>query len=340
MHSTFGDERSNPQVLNSCLAIDVASGRPTYPKPITPACAFVSTANCLFAAGLQPKFVDIDLETLNLSVPNLEEPRSPMMGEWPDWYGNIIGIQFVATMGKPSPIGQLAAIADERSLYLIADMCEAHGATLLGQRQYADRYADAAIYSFYTAHLIVAGEGGAICTDDDDIAELCRSIKSHGRPLGDNFFLFDRIGFNAKWSDLHAAVALESLEHFDDNFKRRRQVRAKLLEALSPFQDRLILYPDDPGEVIAPHAFPVVLRDENDNQRDLLLHLRQAGIEVKTLFWSLPTQHEAFKFMGHKLGDFPVAESIGRRGLHFGCNEFMTDDDIDYIADTIRRFFT
>ena len=312
---------------------------------LTPACAFVATANCLLASGCHPRFIDIETNTLNMNPSALirDMVRIPSGGV-PTVIPTIrdkrtIGIQFVATMGKPTPIGQIAAIADEHDLWLIYDGCEAHGATVLGGRQYADKYADAAIYSFYAAHMIVGGEGGIICTDDDELAELCRSIKSHGRPVGSNYFDFQRIGTNSKWTELNAAIALEGLEKFDENFAKRREVRRKLIKALSPMEDNLILYRDAQWEVIAPHAFCIMLRDENDDIMPLYHYMESRGIEVKKTFGSLPTQHECFAYIGHKLGDFPIAERIGHTSLHFSCSQFIIDEDVEYITKTIGKFF-
>ena len=296
-------------------------------KVLTPACAFVATVNCLLAAGLTPDFSDIALSTLNLD---------PMLVFSP--YGQM-GIQFVATMGKPSPIREIAAVARAANLRLVGDFCEAHGAMLWDgiAGAYADGFCDAAIYSFYAAHLVVGGEGGCIVTNDDELAGLCRSIKSHGRPP-DGYFNFDRVGFNAKWNEFCAAVALGSLERFDETFERRREVRAKLLRALEPFEDQLILYRDGPGEVIAPHAFPLVLRDERGSIELLYRALDAAGVQCKTLFGSLPTQHKAFAFLGYEEGAFPVAERVARTGLHFGCHELMTGEDVALIAKTVGNF--
>lgn len=299
----------------------------------TPACAFVSTANCILAAGLAPEFIDIDIDTLNLAPYLLPQNRAFEMS-------GVIGIQFVATMGKPSPIAAFAELAnrDDYPLYVVADWCEAHGATLHGER-YADRYADASIYSFYVAHMIVGGEGGIICTDQESIADLCRSIKSHGRPSNSGFFDFQRPGFNAKWNDLAAAIALEGLENFDATFERRREIRQRFIDGLTPLEDWLILYRDAPGEIIAPHAIPIVLRDESCDIAPLRTHLESMGIEVKTLFGSLPTQHRAFRNLSYLVGSFPVAERIGRTGLHWGCHESYTNADVDYVVESVKEFF-
>lgn len=319
---------------------------------LTPACAFAATANCLLASGCNPRFVDVNLETLNMDVEALKGNTVRIPSNLPTVIETIrdkrtIGVNFVATMGKPTPIHEIALLAKARDLYVIGDFCEAHGAMLCypdstpisatpNKWYFADHLCDVTIYSFYVAHMIVGGEGGMICTDDDEIAELCRSIKSHGRPAGSNFFQFDRVGFNAKANELTMAIAIESLEKFDENFERRRITRKKLLERLSEFP--LILFPDGEGEVIAPHAFPILLADENGDIGPLYKYLEVNGIECKTL-WGALSNHKAFQWIGIPRGTFPVAERVGNTGLHFSCSEFMTDEDIEYIAQTIRKFF-
>jgi dTDP-4-amino-4,6-dideoxygalactose transaminase len=188
--------------------------------------------------------------------------------------------------------------------------------------------------------LIVAGEGGVICTNDEKIAALCRSIKSHGRPDGSTYFEFQRVGFNAKWNELGAAIALDSLATFDKRFVERRSVRAELIRVLSKYEwdGYLRLFRQERGEVIAPHGFAIVLQDERADVRSLYDYLEQGGVECKTLWGSLPTQHKAFDFMNHTLGDFPVAERLGNTGLHFGCHDGMSDDDINHISSLIGQW--
>ena len=319
--------------------VDALNGHHDTRFVITPACAFAATANCLLAAGLKPWFVDVEDSSMNLPVENLSS--SIGLG---CCISGLIGVQFVANIGKPSPIDQIHNTVAKfgkggtKDYTLVADWCEAHGATINGE--YADHYADASIYSFYTAHLIVGGEGGIICTNDKELATLCRSVKSHGRPVGSTYFSFDRVGYNSKWNDLCAAVALEGLERFDETFAKRREVRRLLMDAITLIDDKkqLQLYPDGPNEVIAPHAFPLRLRPPF-NQLDLdrlYVRLENAGIQCKTLFGSLPTQHDAHR--QEITGSFPVAERIGEDGLHFGCNEFMGEPEVELIAGVIKKF--
>ncbi len=294
---------------------------------ITPALAFVATANCILAAGLVPKFVDVELETLNLNPALIEAAITP----------RTRAIQVVHTMGKPCRMAEILAIAKRHRLAVIEDCCEAHGATLHGRA--VGSFGHMALFSFYAAHMICSGEGGMIATNDGVWTALCRSIRTHGRRDGQLYFHFDRVGFNAKMNDLEAAIGLEGLERFEQTFAVRRRYLTRLWELLRPLEDRLILYPDGPGEVTCPHAFPLVLRDATRSMEGLYQHLERQGIQCKTLFGSLPTQHRAFAFLGYRPEDFPVAERIGQTGLHFGVHQYLTDDDITYAAERLTAYF-
>lgn len=294
---------------------------------ITPALAFVATANCILAAGLIPKFVDVELETLNINPSLIEAAITP----------RTRAIQVVHTMGKPCKMEEILEIAQRHNLPVIEDSCEAHGATLKGK--VVGSFGAMGLFSFYAAHIICSAEGGMITTDDPGLADLCRSIRTHGRRGGQLYFHFDRVGFNSKMNDLEAAIGLEGLEMFDWTFNTRRRHMLRLRELLSPLEDCLILYHDGPDEVTCPHAFPLVMRDEKRSVEGLYDHLENRGIQCKTLFGSLPTQHKAFSFLGYSKGDFPVAERISLTGLHFGIHQYLTHDDIDYIATSIKSYF-
>ena len=294
---------------------------------ITPALAFVSTANCILAAGLTPKFVDVELATLNIDPALIEAAITR----------KTRAIQVVHTMGKPCRMPEILAIAKRHKLTVIEDCCEAHGASLNGK--VVGSFGAMGLFSFYAAHMVCSGEGGMVSTTDEQLAGLCRSIRSHGRRGGQLYFTFDRVGYNSKMNDLEAAIGLEGLETFQQTFDIRRRYLRRLWELLAPLQDRLLLYPDGPGEVTCPHAFPLVLRDKRASVDGLYQYLEERGIQCKTLFGSLPTQHRAFKFLGYQTGAFPVAERIGKTGLHFGVHQYLTDDDIAYAAQSVQSYF-
>lgn len=290
---------------------------------VTPALSFVATANCIKRSGLWPHFIDIS-ESLNISEDL----------DWDDLnskQGGISGIQFVLNMGRTIGLAEAERFATREGLFLLVDACEGHGARL-NNWPIAD-LCDAAIYSFYPAHIMtVGGEGGMIATDNREFADLCRSIKSHGRPAGSIKHEFQRIGTNAKSTEIAAAVGLSALENFDKNFARRREIREMLLTGLGGLPVRT--FRDAENEIIAPHAFPVLV----ENLAELQAHLTEWRIEWKPL-WGALTNHPACANGHCPAGTFPVAEDIGGHGLHFGCHESMSDDDVEYIINVFKELY-
>ena len=294
---------------------------------ITGALSFVATANSILAAGFIPKFVDIELETLNIDPSKIEAAITD----------GTKAIMVVHTMGKPCEMDSILEIAKKYDLKVIEDACEAHGATY--KEKVVGTIGNMGTFSFYTAHQIVCGEGGMVVTNNDEIAEVVRSVKSHGRPPGSIYFDFQRIGYNSKMNDLEAALGLESVEHFDENFNKRKNNLYKLLEMTEELSDYFYFIKEKNYEKVSPHAFPLVIKDEKYDRNRLYNYLESKGIQCKTLFGSLPTQHNAFKFLGYKYSQFPVAEYVGENGLHFGMHQYINDDDLIYISDSLKGYF-
>lgn len=293
---------------------------------IVPACTFVATANAVLAAGFSPRFVDVELETLNMDPVLLEDAFTD----------NTVAVMPVHLMGKPARMNEIRTIANQHGCAIIEDCCEAHGAKYHGK--YVGTIGDAGVFSFFVAHLVVCGEGGMVVTDDPKYSSVIQSVKSHGRPPGSQYFDFQRYGLNLKTNDLCAAVGIEGMMQFDDTFKKRKENLYKLLIATSDLTDYAYFLREEPHEVVSPHAFPIVLKESGD--RDALMRYLEAnGIQCKTLFGSLPTTHNAFNFLGYKMGEFPIAEFIGKNGLHIGIHKYLSGDDLIYIAETLKNYF-
>ena len=293
---------------------------------ITGALSFVATANSILAAGFIPKFVDIELETLNMDPSKIEAAITD----------KTKAIMVVHTMGKPCEMDSILKIAKKYNLMIIEDACEAHGATYKGK--VVGTIGDMGTFSFYTAHQIVCGEGGMVVTNEDKIAEVVRSVKSHGRPPDSIYFDFQRIGYNSKMNDMEAALGLEGIEQFEKNFSKRKNNLYTLLELTKELSDYCYFIKEEAYEKVSPHAFPLVLKDEKYNRDRLYNYLESRSIQCKTLFGSLPTQHKAFKFLNYQSGQFPVAEYVGENGLHFGMHQYINDDDLVYISDSLKDY--
>jgi dTDP-4-amino-4,6-dideoxygalactose transaminase len=294
---------------------------------ILPAACFVSCANTILAAGFTPVFVDIDIKTLDIDPAKIEAAITK----------KTRAIMVVHTMGKPCEMDAIMKIAKAHKLMVIEDSCEAHGAKYKGQ--FIGSIGDMGTFSFYAAHVVVAGEGGMVVTNNDELDKVVRSVKSHGRPFGSIYFNFERIGFNSRMNELTAAIGIEGVERFDETFKTRKDNFYKLIKLTKNVTDYCHFLEEEKYETISPHAFSLVLKDAKYDGPKLYQYLESKGIQCKTLFGSLPTQHNAFKFLGHKLGEFPAAEYVGVHGLHFGMHQYLTDDDLVFISDTIKSYF-
>ena len=294
---------------------------------IVPAATFVASANAILAAGFIPRFVDIEVDTLNIDPGKIEGAIND----------RTRAIMAVHLMGKSCNMDTVLEIARIRNLMIIEDACEAHGASYKGR--VVGSMGDMGAFSFYAAHVVVAGEGGMIVTNSDEIADVVKSVKSHGRPMGSIYFDFQRIGFNSRMNELTAAVGIEGMEWFEESFKKRKDNVYKLLKLTQDLSDYCYFIKEEPYEKVSPHAFPLVLKDEKYDCEKLYKYLESKGIQSKTLFGSLPTQHNAFRFLGYQYGQFPVAEYVGRNGLHFGIHQYLTDDDLLYISGTLRSYF-
>ncbi|MDD3102481.1 MAG: DegT/DnrJ/EryC1/StrS family aminotransferase [Patescibacteria group bacterium] len=323
--------------VNNGTAADMAACMALYEmgarrgdEVIVPACCFVACANSILAAGFLPRFVDIELETLNIN-PALIEPAIT---------SRTAGIMAVHNMGKPAKLAEIQEIANAHKIPVIEDCCEAHGAVYRDRPVGAD--SEFSTFSFYAAHLVVAGEGGMVGVQNPDHAKTLRSVISHGRPFGSIYFDFQRFGLNLRMHELAAAVGREGLGVFDDTFQIRRFNLFHLLKQTAHLEKFMHFIKEEPHEVIAPHAFPLVLRDGADgyraNPEKLYQHLEAHGIQTKTLFGCLP-DHQAFEWMRVDLAQFPVARYVDENGMHFGIHQYLTVEDLDYAADVLDEFF-
>jgi dTDP-4-amino-4,6-dideoxygalactose transaminase len=295
---------------------------------IVPALTFVASANSILAAGFVPKFVDIEVETLNIDPAKIE-------GALTD---KTRAIMVVHLMGKPCKMDQIREIAKMHNLRIIEDSCEAHGATY--KNQVVGTIGDMGAFSFYAAHVVVCGEGGMIVTNNDEIAEVVRSVKSHGRPFQSIYFDFQRFGFNSRMNELTAAIGLEGMANFNETFRKRKQNLYSLLELTRELSDYCYFLKEESHEKVSPHAFPLVLKDSKYDRNRLCNYLESKGIQCKTLFGSLPTQHRAFRFMDGQYGQFPASEYVGENGLHFGIHQYLNEDDLLYVSETLKDYFT
>lgn len=332
------------------LAVLYDFGAARGDEVILPALSFVATGNAVLHAGFKPVFVDIERATLNINPDGIERA----IGE------KTRAIMPVHLMGKPAKMDRIMAIARKHRIKVVEDAAEAYGGTIGGRK--VGTMGDMGAFSTYVAHIITTVEGGVVITNDDSYAEILRSLRAHGRAckcdvcslnvsggycgkrfaspeLGDIRFIFERVGFSSKMNELEAAVGIANLRHYDEILGTRRRNLRMLIKGFARFKPHLETISEDAGEEIGPHAFPVVVGENAGFSRnELVLHLEKHGVETRSLFQSMPTQCAGFAFLGHKPGQFPNAEYMGRNGLHIGVHQDITEQDITYVLECFDNF--
>jgi len=320
---------------------------------ILPALTFISCANSVLHAGYLPRFVDVDPTTYQISAHEIEKIISSHSNR-------VKGIMPVHLFGRPADMDPIKEIANRYNLFIVEDAAEAHGAEYKGVK--VGTIGDVGAFSFYVAHIITTGEGGAIITDNDEYAATLRSLRAHGRackcekcvlnidssycPLRfeygegiDTRFFFERIGYSSKMNELEAALGIADIERLEEIIGKRRNNLFYLNKELSKYRNFFKFFEEMPGEKISPLVYPLVIRDDVPfNRRELTDFLEKRGIETRPMFGSIPTQQPAYKFLGYKEGDFKNSEFIGRNGFYIGIHQELTQEDLDYILTVFEDF--
>jgi len=293
---------------------------------ITPALAFASVGSSILAAGFTPVFVDIKRETLNIDPTKIEEKIGP----------KTVAIMVVHTMGKPCDMDAIQEIAKKHNLKILEDCCEAHGAQYKGK--YVGQFGEIAAFSFYVAHVLAGGDGGMCSTNSAELDEVLRCLKDHGRKPGSLYFDHIRSGSNFRMNVLPAAVMLGEIENFWNVFNKRKENLNYLLKKTEDLRDVAFFNIEESYEVTSPHAFSITLKNPKYDYKKLYSYLEENLVQCKRNFGSMPTQHKAFAFLGHKLGEFPEAEYVGSNGLHIGVHHHLSKEDLDYISNLLHAY--
>lgn len=286
-------------------------------RVICPALTFVAQPNAARMVGLGVEFVDVTEDwTMNWDEAN-------------KWRG--LGNQVIF---YPSDcMGRIASYGVRTGFPMVEDACEAFGSTYMGRQ--AGTFGEMGTFSFYVSHTITTGEGGAIVTNDDWLAQMCRTLRSHGRASeteARDKFRFPYLGYNAKMTNTTAAIGLGVVENIDAYIQRRRQNFLHLNELLD------CRFKEFPGEEIIPHGYPLEFRGESLRD-DAMRVLLGKGIECRKFFSSLPTMEGAYSYQNKMKGSYPNAERIAQTFLYIPCHQNLSADDVSYLAQTVKGLY-
>ena len=286
---------------------------------ITTANTFIATAEAVVAVGAAPVFVDVDPTHFNMTPEGLSAAITP----------RTKAAIPVHLYGQPAPMAEIMSVARQRSIKVIEDAAQAHGAEYNGKR--VGSWGDAATFSFYPAkNLGACGDGGAVVTNDEQLAVTVRMLRNHGRT---DKYLHEYVGVNSRLDTLQAAILGVKLTRLEEWNRMRRTVAAKYDAALGEFAG-LTLPAEMPGGKHVYHLY-VVRTGRRDELRQ---YLSENGIGVG-IHYPIPLHLQpALQFLGYGPGDFPVAEQLADSILSIPMYPEMQDAQLVRVVQTLAAF--
>ena len=304
---------------------------------ITPALSFVASANCILYVGATPVFIDCDPRTLNMRPREVEKHIT-------DKTKAIIAVE---VFGNPAGVSDLAAISTKYEIPLIEDACEGLGGRYLDDP--IGRYGRIAVFGFYPNKQITTGEGGMIVTDDDRIADLCRSLRNQGRPTDSTVadeglgscLSHERLGYNYRLSELHAALGVAQMRRLDELIEARQRVAAAYTRRLMGNTD-LILPTIEPDTFMSWFVYVVRLSDRftADDRAFIIEGLHRHDVGAADYFPPIPLLPFYRRMFGYQAGDYPVAESVSQRTIALPFFTRLSDREVDLVCQTLELMMT
>ena len=338
----------------SALTSPILGKRALQPgdEVITAAAGFPTTVNPILQNGLVPVFVDSHIPTYNPTPAAIEAAIGPRSR----------AIMLAHTLGNPLEIEAIRTLADRHDLWLVEDCCDALG-SLYATRK-VGTFGHIGTLSFYPAHHITMGEGGAVFTDDPALKRAIESFRDWGRdcwcqpgcdntcgkrfdwqlgdlpPGYDHKYVYSHLGYNLKITDMQAAVGLAQLNRIDSFCLARKKNFQHLHARLKPLDDFLILPQATPNSAPAWFGFPITLCDEAPFRRlDLLRFLDQRKIATRLLFAGNLTRQPYFNGRHYRVsGSLENADTIMQNTFWLGVWPGLSEAQLNYVADSLADF--
>ena len=324
---------------------------------ITPATTFPTTLSPIIQNNLVPVFMDVELGTYNIDASELQNAVSD----------RTKAVFLPHTLGNPNEMDVIMEFAEENGLYVIEDACDALGSRYDGK--YLGTFGDMGTFSFYPAHHITMGEGGAVVTNDDLLSPILHSICNWGRActcpecvlvkdpnakcaqrfsyktedLPDDYdkkYVYTNIGYNLKPTDVQAALGFEQLKKFPEFMKQRERNFGILYEEFSAYEDDFILPHTLPKSKPCWFAFPITIRDTARFKRsEIVEFLESNNIETRLLFAGNILNQPAYKKIKYrKIGDLMNTDIVMKNTFFIGVYPGIGDDEMNYMVEKLKEF--
>ncbi len=317
------------------------------------AAGFPTTVNPIIQFGAIPVFVDVDIKTHNVNADLIEAAITP----------KTKAIMLAHALGNPFNLGKVVELCNKHKLWLIEDTCDALGAEYNGQK--CGTFGDIGTLSFYPAHHMTMGEGGAVFTNNLELKVIAESFRDWGRdcycapgcdntcgcrfeqkhgdlPFGyDHKYIYSHLGYNLKISDMQAACGLAQLGKLDYFITRRRENYAYLRNRLATLTDFLELPESTPNSNPSWFGFPLTLKQDAGVTRvELTKYLDSYKIGSRLLFAGNLTKQPYFKDVNYRVvGELTQTDMTMNQTFWLGVQPALTMENLDFIVDKLEEFF-
>lgn len=303
-------------------SLNIGPGDEVITTPFT----FIASVNSIIMAGAKPVFVDIDPDNLNIDPAKIEAAITE----------KTKAIEPVIVFGNPARIDEVCDIAQKHNLPVVEDSCEGLGSVYKGKK--IGSYGTMGNFAFYPNKQITTGEGGIIVTDDDDLADMCYSLRNQGRGKGGGWLAHERLGYNFRMSDINCALGITQLSRIEEFKAKRKQVVSWYQEILA--DEERIIVPQAPADSDMSWFVFVIRLCENyniDHKVKTMKLMHDNGVQVSNYFPPVHLQPYLARDYGFKKGDFPITESICDRTIALPFYNNLPREQVQYVCDTLRK---
>lgn len=321
------DRKYGIAVANGTAALEIATraiGIGEGDEVIMPTFTIISCAMAVTKLGAVPVLVDSDLFTWNMKVNEIEEKITP----------RTKAIMMVHLYGLPVDVDKILEIAQKYNLKVIEDAAEMHGQTYKGKP--CGSFGDVSIFSFYPNKHVTTGEGGMVVTNDEDIAERCRSYRNLCFRK-DVRYVHNEISDNYRFTNLQAAVGLAQLERLDEFVEKKRWIGKYYTEHLKDVKGIILPKEKDDNADNIYWVYGILLDNFVDiSNRDICRLLGEKGIGTRTFFWCMHEQ-PVYRDMGFFKGEkYPNAEYLARKGFYIPSGLTLQEEQMAQVVDAVK----
>jgi CDP-6-deoxy-D-xylo-4-hexulose-3-dehydrase len=319
---------------------------------ITTACGFPTTLNPILQNNLTPVFIDVDLGTYNIQVDKIEKAISK----------KTKAIFIAHTLGNPANINKILKLAKKYNLWFVEDNCDALGSKYKGK--YTGTFGDISTFSFYPAHQITMGEGGALVTDNILLKKIIASFRDWGRdcwcdpgcdntcgkrlsqqfgklPFGyDHKYVYSHIGYNLKVTDMQAAIGVAQLKKLPSFIKARRKNFDELYKFFENYQNYFLLAQPEKNSEPCWFGFPLLVKENAPFSRnDIVRYLENNKIATRMLFGGNLTKQPAYQDAKYRIfGSLKNTDLIMNNLFWIGVYPGITKEKLNYIIKILNKF--